>query len=147
MLGSNLFAKDLLEGASFDITIARFMCTQYISIRWISGLVPSISKPKREISWRITFVYLLLVRCCWVRIYMTSSNGNIFRVAGPLWGKSTGHRWIPLTKASDAEFWYFLLSAPEQTLEQTNRDTDDLRRHRAHYDVTVITRNNNDLVH
>ena len=28
---------------------------------------------------------------------MTSSNGNIFRV--------TGHRWIPLTKASDAEFW------------------------------------------
>ena len=26
---------------------------------------------------------------------MTSSNGNIFRVTGPLWGESTGHRWIP----------------------------------------------------
>ena len=36
---------------------------------------------------------------------MTSSNGNIFRVNGPLWGESTGHRWFPLTKASDAELW------------------------------------------
>ena len=34
---------------------------------------------------------------------MTSSNENIFRVTGPLWGESTGHRWIPLPKASDAE--------------------------------------------
>ena len=28
---------------------------------------------------------------------VTSSNGNGFRVTGPLWGESTGHRWIPLT--------------------------------------------------
>ena len=34
---------------------------------------------------------------------MTSSNGNIFRVAGPLCGEFTGHRWIPRTRASDAE--------------------------------------------
>ena len=33
---------------------------------------------------------------------MTSSNGNIFRVTGPLCG----------TNASDAELWYFLWSAP-----------------------------------
>ena len=32
---------------------------------------------------------------------MTSSNGNIFRVTGPLCGELTGHQWIPLTKASD----------------------------------------------
>ena len=32
-----------------------------------------------------------------------SSNGNIFHVTGPLWGECTDHRWIPLTKASDAE--------------------------------------------
>ena len=38
---------------------------------------------------------------------MTSSNGNIFRVTGPLWGESTGHRCIPLTKAGDAELWFF----------------------------------------
>ena len=30
---------------------------------------------------------------------MTSSNGNIFGVTGPLRGESTDHRWIPLTKA------------------------------------------------
>ena len=28
----------------------------------------------------------------------TSSNGNIFRVTGPLCGEFTGHRWIPVTK-------------------------------------------------
>ena len=38
---------------------------------------------------------------------MTPSNGNIFRVTGPLWGESTGHRWIPLTKASDTRFHVF----------------------------------------
>ena len=43
------------------------------------------------------------------RYMMTSSNGNIFRVTGPLWGEFTGHRWIPRTTASDAEFWYFSL--------------------------------------
>ena len=50
---------------------------------------------------------------------MTWSNGNIFRFIGPLWGESIGDQWIPLTKASDAELWYFLWSAPEQTVEQT----------------------------
>ena len=38
-----------------------------------------------------------------------SSNGNIFRVTGHL----CGHRWITRTKASDAELWCFLWSAPE----------------------------------
>ena len=33
-------------------------------------------------------------------IMMTSSNGDTFRVTG----HSCGHRWIPLTKTSDAEF-------------------------------------------
>ena len=40
-------------------------------------------------------------------------------VTGPLWGESTSHRWIPLTKASDAEVLYCLWSATEQTVEQT----------------------------
>ena len=44
---------------------------------------------------------------------MTSSNGNIFRVTGPLFGEFTGPRWIPHTKASDAKFWCFLWSASE----------------------------------
>ena len=53
---------------------------------------------------------------CWGHcsgIMMTSSNGNIFGVTGHLCGEFTGPRWIPRTKASDAERWYFLWSAPE----------------------------------
>ena len=38
---------------------------------------------------------------------VTSSNGNIFQVTGPLWREFTGHRWIPLTKVSNAELWCF----------------------------------------
>ena len=52
---------------------------------------------------------------------MTSSNGNIFRVTGPLWGEFTGDRWTPLTKASDAELWCFLSSVPEQMVEKPLR--------------------------
>ena len=44
---------------------------------------------------------------------MTSSKGNIFRVTGHLCGEFTGPQWIPRTKASDAELWCFLWSAPE----------------------------------
>ena len=38
---------------------------------------------------------------------MTSSNGNTFLVTDHLCGEFTGHWWIPLTKASDAELWCF----------------------------------------
>ena len=38
---------------------------------------------------------------------MTSWNGNIFHVTGPLCEEFTGHRWIPLTKARNAELWCF----------------------------------------
>ena len=50
---------------------------------------------------------------------MTSSNENIFRVIGPLCGEYTGHRWISLTNAIDADLWCLLWSAPEQMVEKT----------------------------
>ena len=53
---------------------------------------------------------------------MTPSNGNIFRVTGPLWGEFTDHRWIPLTRASDAELWCW------SALEQNKRSSKSLRR-------------------
>ena len=37
----------------------------------------------------------------------------------PFVGDFTGHWWIPSAKASGAELWYFLWSAPDQTVEQT----------------------------
>ena len=65
---------------------------------------------------------------------MKSANGNIFRVTGPLRGESTGHWWIPPTKASDAELW----AAPGQTIEQTIETPVIWDPHLAHYDVTVM---------
>ena len=54
---------------------------------------------------------------CVYSLMMTSTNGNIFSVTGPLCGEFTGHRGIPLSKTSDAELWCFLWSEPEQTVE------------------------------
>ena len=48
-----------------------------------------------------------------------ATKWKYFPLYWPLWGETTGYRWIPLTKASDAELWCFLWSALEQTVEQT----------------------------
>ena len=73
---------------------------------------------------------------------MTSSNGTIFRVTGPLCWEFTGHRWIPRTKASDAELWCFLWYVWINGRVNT-REAGDLRRHRAHYVITVMPSSNN----
>ena len=41
---------------------------------------------------------------------------DVYSVTGPLCGDLTGHRWIPLAKASDAELWCFIWYAPKQTV-------------------------------
>ena len=82
-----------------------------------------------------TPLYISMTRYMYM---MTSSNGNFFRFTGPLCGEFTGHGWIPLAKASDAERWYFLWSATEKNDWANNRNAGDLRRHRAHYDVIVM---------
>ena len=53
-------------------------------------------------------------------------------------GNSTGHRWIPRTKANDAELWYFLWSAPDKNGWVNNGEAGDLGRHWAHYDIIVM---------
>ena len=62
-------------------------------------------------------VSLLVLLDC-THAMMTSSNGNIFRVTGPLLGEPTVLRWIPLTKGSDADLWCFLWSVLKETVEQ-----------------------------
>ena len=60
-----------------------------------------------------------------------------FRVTGPLWGEFTGRRWIPLTKPGTRSFDVFFDLLLNKRLVN-NRWVGDLRRHRAHYDVTVM---------
>ena len=43
---------------------------------------------------------------------VTTSNGNIFRVTGLLCWEFTGNRWMPCTKASDAELKMFFFYLP-----------------------------------
>ena len=68
---------------------------------------------------------------------MTLSNGNIFRITGLLCGEFTGQRWIPRTKANDAELWFFSIYAWINGWVE-NREAFDLRRYRDHYDVIVM---------
>ena len=80
----------------------------------------------------------LFTSCSWWFILnvdmLTSSNGTSLRITGHLCGEFTGHRWIPRTKASDAALWCFLWSDGWIN----NGEAGDLRRNRAHYDVTVM---------
>ena len=69
---------------------------------------------------------------------MTSSNGNIFRVTGHLCGEFTGDRWIPRTKASEAELWCFFFICAWMNGWVNNNEAGDVKRHRAHYDVDIM---------
>ena len=71
-----------------------------------------------------------------ISIYMMmSSNGNVFRVTGPLCGEFTGDRWIPHTKASDVELSLICVWINDWV---NNREVGDLRRYRGHNDLTVM---------
>ena len=61
-----------------------------------------------------------------------------FPLHWPFVWRSPRHRWIPRTRASGAELWYFLWSAREQKVEETIVGFGDLSRHGGHYDVTVM---------
>ena len=105
---------------------------------WISHLhvyIRMITKPNKLMHWLCTDSFAIRGT---FQYMMTSSNGNIFRVTGPLCGEFSYHRWIPLAKACDSELWYFPWSAPWINGWVNNRDAGNLRRHRAHYDVNVM---------
>ena len=67
---------------------------------------------------------------------MTSSNGNIFRVTGHLCGEFTGPRWIPAQRPVTRNFFSLICVWINGWVN--NCKAGDLRRYRAHYDVTVM---------
>ena len=79
-----------------------------VVFKWKLFKVYHISSSGRSLEWNLSGLSQSMI---------TSSNGNILRVAGPLWGEFPSHRWIPLTKASNAELRCILWSAPEQTVQ------------------------------
>ena len=70
-------------------------------------------------------------------IMMTSSNGNIFRVTGPLCGEFTG----PVNSSHKGQWrgalmFFFICAWINGWVN--NREAGDLRRYHGHYDVTVM---------
>ena len=61
---------------------------------------------------------------------------HFFGVTDPLCGEFTGHRWIPPTKPRRGALMFSLICA--WTNGVSSQDAGDLRRHHAHYDVTVL---------
>ena len=116
-MSSRLLYKTYVKAGwvSYHISHRSFECCHLV----IDESKLLIEPPK--IGQRCNFVLSACLYVAWVMTKfdchtITSSYGNFFRVTGPLPGESTGHRWIPLTKASDAERWCFRWTAPEQTV-------------------------------
>ena len=94
----------------------RLTLTDLHSFKHTCGLLIAIHPTENcGTYYKVTKLWHLMLQC-W---HDDVINGNIFRVTSPLWGEFTGHRWIPLTKAIDAELGCFHWSALEQTVEQT----------------------------
>ena len=89
-----------------------------------------------HISWRSTHLLHLYFPFSWWRHQMEHVPRH-WLFCGEFTGdcgEFTVHQWIPLTQTSDAELWWFLWTNGWVS----NQDAGDLRRHRAHYDVTVM---------
>ena len=70
---------------------------------------------------------------------MTSSNGNIFRVTGPLCGEFTGPGEFPNTGQWRGALMFYLICARINGWAN-NGEAGDLRRYRAHCDVMLMRR-------
>ena len=75
-------------------------CWNSLDKNWSYGKIYSIAEQS------------LCVTICWYSWWRHQME-TYFRVTGHLCGECTGQWWIPLTKASDAELWYFLWSTVE----------------------------------
>ena len=79
--------------------------------------------------------------CIWKKLHwhmMTSSNGNIFRVMAFV----GGIHWSPVDSPHKVQWrgaLIFSLICAWTNVGANNRDAGDLRRHRTHYDVTVMS--------
>ena len=85
-----------------------------------------------EAEWRIYLFQPMLFMVYW--LMMTSSYGDIFRV--------TGHLWPPVNSPYKGQWrgaLVFSLICAWINCWVNNCEAGDLRRHRAHYDIIVIT--------
>ena len=77
------------------------------------------------------------VKVIWLWCMMTSSNGNIFRVTGHVCGEFTGPGEFPAQRPVSHNFDALFHLRPINCWVN-NGEAGDLRRYRAHHDVTVM---------
>ena len=75
-----------------------------------------------QLAHAILYELTLCQRCFYRRVFFENAGLNLLPRPRFSWwrhqmGTFSGYRWIPRTKASDAELWCFLWSASEQTVE------------------------------
>ena len=137
----------------FDIMMCAYQDRHWTAYQIIST---AYEKYACEVKWRSKMQLVWTENGCWLDNtvlqicskrcihtkfavdMMMSSNRNISALLAFLCGEFTSHRWIPLTKASDAALWMCCLICAWTNGWIKNRNAGDLRRHRAHYDVIVI---------
>ena len=109
---------NIIYGCRTKLSAAMYSQRNSLYLTWLRtvGDVPPFTLPAITVT-TILVPYLQVKSLCAVHFMMTSSIWDIFRVTSPLRGEFTVHRWIHLAKASDAELWCFLWSAPQQTVE------------------------------
>ena len=81
---------------------------------------------------------LIMVIGQYLQYMMTSSNGNIFKVTGLCEGKPPVTRSLVDSPHKDQWLFMFSLICGSANGWASSGDTGDFRRHRAHYDVTVM---------
>ena len=76
------------------------------------------------------------LQCRWSIAWWRHQMETFSALRCHLCGEFTGHRWIPRTKANDAELWCWV----------NNGEIGDLRCQRAHYDVIVMVESYNETI-
>ena len=114
-----------------DYGVFGLYCTSshWKKVKWTMDVLESVSCGSNDAVHLSTPIWWFM---------MKSSNGTILCITGHLCGEFTGPRWIPHTKASDAELWCFFLICIWINGCVNNRDAGDLRRHRTHHDIIVM---------
>ena len=127
---SHYFHKDRNEENLFRLLLLQMRRVHVASLLFL-WCVLAANVPTTEGEWTHDDV----MAC---KHMMTSSNGNIFRVTGPLCREVPDHRWIPRTQRPVTRSFGVSLICAWIHGWVNNPEAGDLRRHRAHYDVTVM---------
>ena len=119
---------------SHSITLCALIIFREWVLCWRNGCEAFILAPHK---WDI-YATVLTPVC---NDMMTSSNENIFRVTGLLCGEFTGPGEFPTQRPVTRRFGVFFLFCFIRVWINgwvNNREAGDLRRYRAHFDVTIM---------